>query len=96
MQKSNREWQYQKVEIKHFDLNGYGALRLFFSHTEDLILISIPEWNWSFLWNLSDNDTIEDDKRHKDELIKALSIPMFSKEAKDLTNKIENYLYNKN
>lgn len=79
---------YQKVEVKTFEEFGNSGCMVYFLHTEHYTLISIPEWNWSFLWNLIGTD----DRIVKKECIKALSVPMFSRDAEALTERIYSYL----
>ena len=61
---------------------------MYFLHTEHYTLISIPAWNWSFLWNLIGTD----DREVKEECIKVLSVPMSLGDAEALTDRIYSYL----
>lgn len=90
-QKMNEYVEF-KTEIMPFE--GYGKVKIYFTNTEDFTLISIPNWGFSFLWNLKDADTIEDDNENKNELIKVLSVPMGESDAIKLSQIIFQYLWN--
>lgn len=86
------EYVELKTEIMPFE--GYGKVEIYFTNTEDFTLISMPNWSFSFLWNLKDADTIEDDNKNKNELIKVLSVPMGEADATRLSQIIFQYLWN--
>ena len=87
-------FEYEKIQVEVLPFEGYGNVEIYFSNTEDFSLISIPNWSFSFLWNLKDTDTIEDDNKNKNELIKALSVPMGESDAVKLSRTISQYLWN--
>jgi hypothetical protein len=84
---------FEKIAVEKFDNVGLlntTQLSVYFSHTEDYTLISIPEWNWCYLWEVSKNDEVA-----KQECIKALSVPMFEEPAEELTERFYQYLLGK-
>lgn len=83
---------YSKIECRSFEEIGNGGELVYFSHTENFIITSIPKWNWSYMWNLE----IKDDKQMIEECTKALSVPMFSDDAKKLTERIYRHLMGRN
>jgi len=81
---------YEAIEVKEFDKVGIvetQTIKVYFSHTEDFSLISIPEWNWSYLWNIE-----TDDREAIKECTKALNVPMFEEKAEELANRFYRYL----
>lgn len=80
---------FVEVKTEIMPIKGYGEVKLYFTNTEDFTLISVPDWNFSFLWELKD-----DDNDNKNNLIKALSVPMFESDATELANIIFQYLWN--
>lgn len=79
----------ERIEIKCFDAlkERYGDPEVYLSHTDTFTLVSIPEWNWSFLWNVS-----LDDSKAKEQLVKSLLDPMFEDAAEAFVNELYNYL----
>lgn len=78
---------YLKLEAKTFKEFGNSGCIVYFTHTEHYTLIAIPEWNWSFMWDLNLND-----EEQIKNCIKALSVPMFESEAEALAARIYNCL----
>lgn len=87
-------FEYQKMTIKKLPFEGYGDVKIYLFDTENFSLISIPDWNFSFLWELKDEDTIEIDNKNKSELIKVLSVPMGERDAIKLSNVISQFMRN--
>lgn len=80
---------YLKLEVRTFEeFNKYGSVSIYFTHTENYTLMSIPAWNWSFMWDFSGYT----DDQLKEECIKALSVPMFDQDAEKATERIVKYL----
>lgn len=86
--------EYLELKMEISPVEGYGEVKIYFTNTEDFSLISIPDWSFSFLWELKDDDTVLVDNANKDKLIKALSVPMFESDAIELANVIFQYLWN--
>lgn len=86
-------FEYQKMTVKNLPFEGYGDIKIYLFDTENYSLTSIPDWNFSFLWELKDDDTIETENENKDKLIKALSVPMGEKDAIKLTNVIFQFMW---
>jgi hypothetical protein len=83
----------EKITVKKFDnvgLFGTTQLSVYFSHTENYTLISVPDWNWCYLWEMNKNDEVS-----KEECIKALSGPVFEEPAKELTERFCQHLLSK-
>lgn len=87
-------FEYETIQVKFLPFEGYGKVEIYFSNTENFSLISIPNWNFSFLWELKDDDTKLTDIENKNKLIKALSVPMFERDATKLSDVISQYLWN--
>jgi len=81
-----------KVEVKKFDAlkERYGNVDVFLSHTGELTVISIPEWNWSHVWDKSNSEGLE-----MLNCIDSLSEPMFKDVAGEFAEEIHTYLLNK-
>ena len=74
--------------LTKFTSGSYGDVSAYFVHTDHYVLISIPTWNWSFMWDFEGFD----DEQLKEKCIKALSVPMFSEDAAEATERIHQYL----
>lgn len=88
---------YINLEVKTFEDLGYnnGLVRnvsIYFVRTDDYILTSIPEWNWSYMWDL----VRATDKELKTGCVKALSILMGDSDAKKTTEQIYRFLILRN
>jgi len=84
---------YVNLEVKTFEDLGYndGLVRgvsIYFVRTDNYILTSIPEWNWSYIWDFVGAT----DKELQTGCVKALSIPMGDSDAKKATEKIYRFL----
>lgn len=75
-----------KTEIKTFELPEQKS-ELYFSHTETYTLISVPAWNWCYLWTISDNDQ-KDKQQFKEALKSILGDPA----SEQMTNRVYQYL----
>jgi hypothetical protein len=78
---------YQNIEVKTFKEVGNNGVLVYFTKTENYALISIPAWNWCYLWDYSISD-----EQLKQGCIEALSDPMFREEAEQLTERFYQYL----
>lgn len=73
---------YLELEIKAFkEFHNNGCIA-YFMNTEHYSLISIPNWNWSYMWDFNKDDTIA-----KEGYIKVLSEPMFLDDAIEITER---------
>lgn len=78
---------YQNIEVKTFKEVGNNGVLVYFSKTENYVIISIPAWNWCYLWDYSLSD-----EQLKQGCIKALSDPLFPENAEQLTERFYEYL----
>lgn len=47
----------ERIEVRQFEaLKDMLNPNVYLSHTDIFTLISIPDWNWSFLWRITNND----------------------------------------
>ncbi|MED4037042.1 hypothetical protein [Niallia taxi] len=79
--------EYLELEIKAFNEFRNNGCIAYFMNTEHYSLISIPNWNWSYMWDFN-----KDDITAKEECIKALSEPMFLDDAIEITERFFQYL----
>lgn len=79
----------EQIKVKVFDYlkERYGIVGIYFSHTEDYTIISIPDWNWCYFWNVYYDDDIA-----KKECARALSDPMHKEHAEEFAEVIYKYL----
>ncbi len=82
----------EQVEVKKFEAlkERYGNVDVYLSYIGDLAVISIPEWNWSHVWDKVNSEGVE-----MRNCIDALSDPMFEDAAGKLAKEINTYLLNK-
>ncbi len=66
--------------FEEFSNSGYGEVTTCFAHTDHYVLISIPVWNWSFMWDFT---AYSDDKLKVAST--ALTGPMFFEGAEEVT-----------
>ncbi|XKI14494.1 hypothetical protein GGGNBK_23170 (plasmid) [Sporosarcina sp. ANT_H38] len=74
--------------FEEFSSSDYGETTTYFVHTDHYVLISIPVWNWSFMWNFE----AYSDEELKAACTKALTGPMFFEGAKEITERFYQYL----
>lgn len=79
----------EHIEMKQFDSlkELYGNPDVYLSSTETFTLVAIPEWNWSFLWDVDMDDIIA-----KKKCITAISDPVFPDDAKAFVEELYHYL----
>lgn len=79
----------EHVEIKQFDSlkERYGNTDVYLSHTESFTLVAIPEWHWSFLWDISVNDLTA-----KKQCMDALSAAISQATAEVFVDELYNHL----
>ncbi|WP_100012307.1 YueH family protein [Lentibacillus sediminis] len=78
-----------QLNIKNYEVlkKHFGNVDVYYTDMEDQILVSIPVWNFSYLWNM-----IKNDNEAKQECLKALSLPMLEEHAIELSNHIYHYI----
>ena len=74
------------IEVKTFELPEQKP-ELYFSHTEAYTLISVPAWNWCYLWTISDND-----QKDKQQFTEALKGILDDSTAIQITDKVYQFL----